>query len=487
MYAQRKNIQTNNRSAKLNTDQISINRAKLLWIMLGIGVILYSVFILINSSSLTNQANPTDSSKIIYVSQRIFAGILFFFASIVILKIPQNEKWLGWIIFTGLAARLILLPTSAVLEDDWYRYLWDGAVTAKGFNPYTYNPADIMEKKSTVPDELIKLADESDDIIKNINHPTMRTIYPPIAQIFFTASYIIAPWTLLGWKIILLIGDLILLFFTIKILKNLKLPLTFSAIYWLNPIVLHEFFNAAHMDLFVLLFVMMSVYFLLKDRTIISTVLLALAVGIKLWPLIIIPFILRKVWKDKKQVVTHLLLFGFLVVVFFVPVLDAGWDENQGFVKYAANWINNDAFYTLLKNGIDLFTTTFKIYYVCADCVGRWVTVGIILLVLLLLIRKPAKDNLDLVDKILIIIAVLFLISPTQFPWYYTWIVPFLVLRPRLSFLLYPMLLPLYQLNYLSGYLVYVQHLPVIILFLYEIKKGSDFNFFKLPPIPKKI
>jgi hypothetical protein len=455
--------------------------------VLGIGVILYSIFILINSSSLTYQASPTDSSKIIYVAQRIFTGILFFFAVIVILKIPQNEKWLAWIIFTGLAARLILLPTATVLEDDWYRYLWDGAVTAKGYNPYTYNPADVMEKKSIVPDELIKIADESGEIIKNINHPTVRTIYPPIAQIFFTASYILAPWKLLGWKIILLIGDLILLFFAIKILKNLKLPLTFSAIYWLNPIVLHEFFNAAHMDLFVLLFVMISICFLLKDKTIISTVLLALAVGIKLWPLIIIPFILRKLWQDKKQVVIHLLLFGFLVAIIFIPVLVAGWDENQGLVKYAANWINNAAFYTLLKDSIDLFTTTFKIYYVCADCVARWITGGIILLVLLLLIRKPVKDNLDLANKMLLIIAVSFLISPTQFPWYYTWILPFLVLRPRLSFLLYPILLPLYQLNYLSGYLVYVQHLPVIILFLYEIKKGVEFNFFKLPQIPEKI
>lgn len=471
----------------MNNAQKSINRAKLLWILLGIGVILYSIFILINSSFLTYQANPTDSSKIIYVSQRIFAGILFFFAVIVILKIPQNKRWLGWIIFTGLAARLILLPTSAVLEDDWYRYLWDGAVTAGGFNPYAYNPADVIEKKSTIPDELINLADESGEIIKNINHPTLRSIYPPIAQIFFTASYIFAPWKLLGWKIILLIGDLILLFFTIKVLKRLTLPLTLSAIYWLNPIVLHEFFNAAHMDLFVLLFVMISIYFLLKDKTIISTVLLALAVGIKLWPLIIIPFILRKIWKDKKQVVIHLLLFGFLVAMIFIPVLAAGWDENQGLVKYAANWINNAAFYTLLKDSIDLFTTTFKIYYVYADRVARWITGGIILLVLLLLIRKPVKDNLDLANKILLIIAVSFLISPTQFPWYYTWVLPFLVLRPRLSFLLYPILLPLYQLNYLSGYLIYVQHLPVIILFLYEIKKGLEFNFFKLPPIPEKI
>lgn len=470
----------------MNNIQKSTNRAKLLWIVLGIGVILYSVFILINSSALTYQANPTDSSKIIYVAQRIFAGVLFFFAVIVILKIPQNGKWLAWIIFTGLAARLIMLPTSAVLEDDWYRYLWDGAVTAEGFNPYAYNPADVMEKKPTVPDELIKLAEESGEIIKNVNHPRVRTIYPPIAQIFFTASYLIAPWKLLGWKIILLIGDLILLFFTIKILQKLALPLTFSAIYWLNPIVLHEFFNAAHMDLFVLLFVLMSVYFLLKDKTIISTILLALAVGIKLWPLIIIPFILRKIWKDKKQVLTHLLLLGFLVTAIFIPVFLAGLDDSLGFIKYAKSWENNSVFYESLRTFLNSIDNFFGLEISCVTCVTRWIVGLIITTLIIFLLRNKIRNNSDLFERILLVLAVLFLISPTQFPWYYTWIVPFLVLRPRLSFLIYPMLLPLYQLNYLSSYLIYVQHLPVIILFLYEIKKGPEFNFFKLPPIPEK-
>jgi hypothetical protein len=471
----------------LNNIQRSINRAKLLWVVLGIGVIFYSIFILVNSSSLTYQANPTDGSKIIYVTQRIFAGILFFLAVIVILKLPQNEKWLAWIIFTGLAARIILLPTSTVLEDDWYRYLWDGAVTAKGYNPYAYSPADVMEKKSTVPDELINLSNESGEIIKNINHPIVRTIYPPVVQIFFTTSYIIAPWKLLGWKLILLIGDLILLFFTIKILQNLKLPLTFAAIYWLNPIVLHEFFNAAHMDLFVLLFVMMSVYFFLKDKTIISTILLALAVGIKLWPLIIIPFILRKIWKDKKQIVTHLLLFGILIAVIFIPVFLAGLDDSLGFIKYAARWENNSVFYESLKIFLNSVNDFFGLGISCTTCITRWIVGLIIISLIIFLLRKQIINNFDFLDKIFLALAVLFLISPTQFPWYYTWIVPFLVVRPRLSFLLYPILLPLYQLNYLSGYLVYVQHVPIIILFLYEIKKGTEFNFFKLPPIPKKI
>ena len=36
----------------------------------------------------------------------------------------------------GLAARLILFSSEPILEDDYQRYLWDGAVTASGLNPY---------------------------------------------------------------------------------------------------------------------------------------------------------------------------------------------------------------------------------------------------------------------------------------------------------------------------------------------------------------
>ena len=83
---------------------------------------------------------------IFFVAQRILIGILFFLAIINIIKLPVKETWIAWIIFTGLFARLILIPSSPILEDDFYRYLWDGAVTANEFNPYVYSPQDVIEK-----------------------------------------------------------------------------------------------------------------------------------------------------------------------------------------------------------------------------------------------------------------------------------------------------------------------------------------------------
>ncbi|MGD8779206.1 MAG: hypothetical protein PVH88_09635 [Ignavibacteria bacterium] len=52
----------------------------------------------------------------------------------------NKKKWLPAIIIFGLVVRIILTPTFPVLEDDFYRYLWDGAVTANGINPYEHAP-----------------------------------------------------------------------------------------------------------------------------------------------------------------------------------------------------------------------------------------------------------------------------------------------------------------------------------------------------------
>jgi len=242
--------------------------------------------------------------------------------------------------------------------------------------------------------------------------------------------------------------------------------------------VLHEFFNTGHYDLFALLFTAISIYYFLNNKYLTSSAMLALAVGFKLWPVLIFPIFLRRLTIQKWKLILNGIVFSLVVIIIFIPVLLAGYDENQGFMKYATNWINNAAFYTLLKDGIELFTTTFKIYYVCADCVARWIVGGIVFITLLFLIRKPAKNNLDITDKILMIIAISFLISPTQFPWYLTWMILTLVFSPKVSLLMYAFLIPLYHLNPLSGYFIYIQHIPVILLFIYEIKKGAGFGYF---------
>jgi hypothetical protein len=406
---------------------------------------------------------------------------LFFLVAVLSLKkIQDNRLWLFTIILTGVLSRLILIPSLPVLEDDYYRYLWDGGVVANGYNPFKYSPADVMDiENKNVPEDLHRLAKDSDEIIKNINYPHIRTIYPILSQFVFATAYHISPWKYHAWKVMLFIFDILLLIVLLIILKQLRLPLIFVSIYWLNPVVIHEIFNAGHMDLLALPFVILALYLQLKNKMSFAVISLAFATGFKLWAVVLLPLLLRNIWSDKKLMLRYSILYTGLVLIMFIPVLISNLDESSGFIKYAEKWVNNAAFYTIYKWIIQQSVSLMQINLNCLSCLSRWGILIIYLIAGVFILRKVAKDNLQFFTKALLMVAVLYLISPTQFPWYYTWIVPLLAIRPKISLLLYPLLLPLYQLNYLSEYIIYIEHIPILVLFILEIKGVIWKDFWK--------
>jgi alpha-1,6-mannosyltransferase len=439
----------------------------------------YSVYVLINSSTLAKINNPTTDQIIPLVGFKIILGIYFFISIINIKKLFDKKIWLPVIIFVGLFSRIILIPSSPVLEDDYYRYLWDGAVTANGFNPFEYSPLEIENNESQVPEKLIELKNESRDIFKKINHRHIRTIYPVLSQLSFAAAYLLSPWHVWVWKMILLAFDLTLLFTLYLLLKQLKLPIIFLSFYWLNPIVLHEFYAAAHMDLLALPFVIASLYFFIKSKQHAAIIFLALATGFKVWPLVLLPLYLVYSWNDKKLIVKNILIYTGLVLLLFVPVLLSGINDSLGFVRYAEAWVNNAAVYNIISGMIKWLVNITGFSFSYSYLLPRF-AIGLIYLVLMyFILRKKAGTDYTLIEKALLFVSILFLIGPAQFPWYYTWMVPLLVIRPKASLLFYPVLLPLYNLNYLSEYLVYIQHLPVIIFFIWELKTKKTEKYFK--------
>lgn len=441
-----------------------------IWIVFPLLIISYSLYLLIKSQDLALYQKPSTNQIIPYVSFKMILGLFFIIAVLSLKKIQDNKIWLFTIIISGLISRLILIPSVPVLENDYYRYLWDGAVSAHLYNPYKYSPKDIADNTEGIPAELNSLYKEAGTLMNSINHPHIRTIYPVLSQVVFAAAYFLSPWEYWSWKVLLLLFDILLLVVLLKILKQLTLPLILVSIYWLNPIVIHEFFNAAHMDLLALLFVVISLYLMLKKNSLLSVICLALAVGFKLWPVVLLPLILYHYWSNKKILIKLTGIFVGIVFVLFIPVLISNLDKSLGFIIYASKWINNAAFYSIFKIIVAKIAQLLPFSPGCLVCINRVGIITIFLIVFIIILKKQSNDQFRIFNKAVMIIAVLYLISPTQFPWYYTWIVPLLVIRPKISLLLYPLLLPLYQLKYLSEYIIYIEHIPVLILFIFEAK-----------------
>lgn len=434
----------------------------------------YSIFILIFDRDLLIK---NISSKEIfdgYILFKIIIGLVFFLNSLLIFKLNGNKVWLYIIIGGGLLIRVIFIPAYPVVENDFYRYLWDGAVTAHGINPYKYSPKEALEDSSSrkMPAELHILAEESGEIIQKINHPHIRTIYPPVAQAVFALSYYLFPWKIWGWKILILFLDLVSLFLFFKLLVKFNKPFVWIFFYWLNPVVIHEFYGGAHMDVILIPFLLMLLYFVIINSSYISTVLLSLAAGVKLWPAVFFPFVYRNILRDKRKLAVCILISAGLGFFIFYPVLVTVFDRSLGFVIYAESWTNNEALFHILHLVIKELRSLFGINSISSFQLTRWLTGILFLLYILFLARKRIVNTSEYFEKFLMTAALLFFISPTQFPWYFTWVIPFIVFRPMVSLLLYPAFLPLYQLNYVSPYLVYLQHLPVFILFIYELKNS---------------
>jgi alpha-1,6-mannosyltransferase len=441
--------------------------------LLGVIIVGYALFVYIISPDFTYAAKLAQENLINYIVVRILIGIVYTCAVIVIIRNQLNGNRILVLVFSvGFVARLILVPTEPILEDDYNRYLWDGAVTANGFNPYEYSPKLFIEGDSSAliaPQTLLTLADSSGVIIERINHPHIRTIYPTVAQLGFALAYLIKPWDVVVWKVLLIVIDLFVFLLLLLALKKIKLHLSLVVIYWWNPILLHEIFNAGHMDLLLYPFIVGAILFYFKGRIITSASLMALAVGVKIWPIIFIPFILKKIIKNKKHLITAIFTVSGIIIIILFPIIITKLDNSLGFITYSKNWTNNESVFRLINIFIKQLINIFQIDYHCSLCATRWIVILFLTGVVIYLLKSKEKKNYDFVLKLFYLVAIMYLISPTQFPWYYTWILVILVLQPRLSFVIYTIFLPLYQLKYLLPTLVWVEHIPIIILFVLEI------------------
>ena len=182
-----------------------------LLLLFGFLLVAFSIYIYLVSPRLTYDAKPSSPDVIEYTIIRIIIGLFYTIAVVLVIRKKLfSRKNLIFIFIIGLISRIILIPSEPILEDDYNRYLWDGMITAKGYNPYEYPPK--IFQQDTVkngPLELYEAAESSGVVIERINHPHIRTIYPPTAQFFFALAYITHPWSSSTWKILLLIIDIV--------------------------------------------------------------------------------------------------------------------------------------------------------------------------------------------------------------------------------------------------------------------------------------
>jgi alpha-1,6-mannosyltransferase len=362
------------------------------------------------------------------------------------LAAAETSRLLVMMIAAGLIARLILFASAPILEDDFQRYLWDGAVAAHGHNPYAASPRAVIEAGGAHP--LAGLATASGHVVRRINHPLLTTIYPPITEAAFAVAYKLSPWSLTAWRFVLLVCDAASLAILIALLKTTGRSPLWAALYWWNPLVLKEGFNSAHMEPLVVVLVLLTLSLASRRRPVLAAAALAFAAGAKLWPALLLPVLIRASTNTQRQVLAATGVFCGLIALLAWPVLSAGISETSGFVAYAEGWKTNSALFPLLHAAA---APLLGMAGVTAAQSALAVKAGLALILgglALTLCRRPIDTPLDLMRRSALLIFALVLLSPAQYPWYVMWVLPFAAFWPSRALLLMSGLIPLYYASF---------------------------------------
>ena len=209
-----------------------------------------------------------------------------------VLRLPRRVA-IPAVFAVAVALRLAALAGPPVLSDDLYRYSWDGRVQLSGIDPYRYPPlsprlADLREEWLW-PDAEGCARLQRPEGCTRINRPAVHTIYPPVAEAWFTAVYRVAG---IGahhkaWQVAGLVTDLALVALLPTVLRAWGRDERWTALYALSPVPVVEVVNNGHVDGLAALFVVVALLAAARRRPVWAGALLGAAALVKLYPAVL--------------------------------------------------------------------------------------------------------------------------------------------------------------------------------------------------------
>jgi len=278
---------------------------------------------------------------------------------------------------------MMLIP-QPFLSGDIYRYLFDGRTLAAGQNPYAAFPDD-----------------------PRVNHPEIRTIYPPHAEILFALFH-----RMTLWRIALIAAELL----TLRLLRDRG-----ALAYATFPPLIFEGIWSGHVEIVAALLLAIA-YF----RN--SATAAACSVGTKVIPIAAVPSLLMRA----PNRVRWASIFALVLVAPAIPFIASG-HFMDGMRDYATRWIFNSPAYSLTFSAVDSLHVAehlkntwtsikdplhleaiapFVYRHLYADFVTRCI-LGVLALTGIAWARTPHAA-----------VGILLLCSPAIHPWYWIVLVP---------------------------------------------------------------
>jgi alpha-1,6-mannosyltransferase len=331
-----------------------------------------------------------------FIGLLLLEGILYVIGVFCVERFRLGRVALLIILASGVLFRVVLLGAPSTLSDDVYRYQWDGRAQRAQLNPYVVYP--------NAPG----LA-----WLQNPEHPQppgedTPTIYPPLSEFPFRLIETVPGYKRVSTMLDVASAGVLLL------LAAMKQPLHRVLAYAWNPTVLVSFEMSGHFDSLAIFTLLTALFFLVTNRRALSMAGLALSFLSKFFPVLLVVTFL------KRTRIAYLGIFIGLVFVLYVPFLGGGLHLLDGAGDYARDWVNNASLFHLLR-------------FVAGSRVGAELAAGLIVLVAIGYLAKRQEPPLW---SSLVLTGGVLLLSPTAYPWYFTWSIPFLCFYPSAAWLL---------------------------------------------------
>lgn len=318
--------------------------------------------------------------------------ICFFWWRYLLHRMPSTNRIFATLLVFGVLFRLIVFFLPAILANDYLRYLFDGRLLGNHINPYAVTPLDYP-----------------DLIIQGLPKPDVMTIYPPLAEGLFWITYQLGD-SLWSWRLLSALADIGCLILIVNLLQRYKASLNLVFLYWCNPIIIKEFSNSGHLDIWTLFFILLFFYFSGKHKTWQALIALSCGVLVKLVPVVLfLPWIRSFSGRFKMVQVS---LAGCLLVIlpfsFFYPFHPFG---------------SLFTFFSSIEGSGVLF---FFLNLFFTSSISRLILTISGGVVIILMVEKINFRITDHYFPGLELILVIFIFSTTGFPWYMGALIPLL-------------------------------------------------------------
>jgi len=334
----------------------------------------------------------------------------------------QSGVKLNYLIGLSFGLKLIFLFAIPELSQDFYRFIWDGMLTVKGYNPYLHLPVELMTTTEFNSESFnVLLYDKMGELSAN-NYSN----YPPVAQFVYAFSWQIAGENLLLNIVLLrcfnLIAELGILIYGLKILKKINLPKRQILLFILNPLVIIESTGNLHFEVMMIAFFILVLYQLSRNKFKTAAVFWSLSALSKLMTLMFLPLLWAFFRKQNKSFIKSIqtaLSFYILVGLCFAGAYFIFWDKAfiGNYQSSLGLYFNNFEFNASIYYVLRWIGFQFAGYNLIA-IFGKALAITAFLVILWLSFRKRKIDLKKLFIHMLWAVTGYYLLSTTVHPWY---------------------------------------------------------------------